>query len=298
MEILYLYPIKVNDIKQGDYANELCIDISAITYSGIFTPVSETPDCSVMTITIPPEELQIEYLGYITNRQGSSLTTSALDGYYYNDTVSSETVSVTLPIVVNFKNELNESIPAGTPITYKTSFNDQFLYNNTDIVASTTVIKNASGYITCNIVIPLSLFRSGQKANSLCIEFTGITLNQTFKSLTTAPLCAGFTSNIIIDNGSNIGIDNLREANIAFSLSQNIPYPANSTTRIDYTIPEAGEVIFHVHSINGQLLYSKTIEAPRGNQSIELNTTTLSAGVYFYSMEYKGQRIVKRMSVK
>jgi hypothetical protein len=57
-------------------------------------------------------------------------------------------------------------------------------------------------------------------------------------------------------------------------------------------------VFFHVHSISGQLLYSKTIEAQRGAQSIELNTAVLSAGVYFYSIEYKGQRIVKRMSVR
>jgi hypothetical protein len=84
----------------------------------------------------------------------------------------------------------------------------------------------------------------------------------------------------------------------AFKLEQNIPNPANENTLINYSVPEAGEVLFHVHSISGQLLYSKIIEAPRGNQYIELNTATFAAGVYFYSMEYKGQRIVKRMSVR
>jgi hypothetical protein len=83
-----------------------------------------------------------------------------------------------------------------------------------------------------------------------------------------------------------------------FTLGQNIPNPANNTTRIDYTIPETGKVIFHLHNISGQLLYSKTIEAVNGSHSIELNTNTLSAGVYFYSIEYKGRRLVKRMSVK
>ncbi|MDR2407845.1 MAG: right-handed parallel beta-helix repeat-containing protein [Bacteroidales bacterium] len=83
-----------------------------------------------------------------------------------------------------------------------------------------------------------------------------------------------------------------------FALGQNTPNPANKSTHIDYCVPEAGEVVFHVHSISGQLLYSKTIEAERGVHRLELNTSTLAAGIYFYSMEYKGQRLIKRMSVK
>jgi hypothetical protein len=83
-----------------------------------------------------------------------------------------------------------------------------------------------------------------------------------------------------------------------FGLGQNVPNPANSITRIDYNIPESGEVIFYVQSASGQLLYSKTIEAASGKNSLEFNTNTLAAGIYFYSIEYKGQRLVKRMSVQ
>jgi hypothetical protein len=82
-----------------------------------------------------------------------------------------------------------------------------------------------------------------------------------------------------------------------FTLGQNIPNPANNSTRIDYSVPEAGQILFHVHSIAGQLLYSKTIEAKRGTNSIELNTSTFAAGVYFYSMEYKGQRRVRQLII-
>jgi hypothetical protein len=93
-----------------------------------------------------------------------------------------------------------------------------------------------------------------------------------------------------------VGIETLGDANV-FTLSQNIPNPANNRTRIDYSIPETGEVVFHVHSVSGQLLYSKTIEAASGKQSLELNTSTFAAGIYFYSIEYKGQRLVKRMMI-
>jgi hypothetical protein len=94
----------------------------------------------------------------------------------------------------------------------------------------------------------------------------------------------------------NVSVKGIDKANV-FTLSQNIPNPANNRTRIDYSIPEAGKVIFHVHSVSGQLLYSRTIEAAHGKQNIELNTSSFAAGIYFYSIEYKGQRLVKRMMI-
>jgi hypothetical protein len=94
----------------------------------------------------------------------------------------------------------------------------------------------------------------------------------------------------------SVGIETWKDVE-GFTLSQNIPNPANNRTRIDYSIPEAGEVIFNVHSVSGQLLYSQTIEANNGKQSLELNTSSFAAGIYFYSIEYKGQRLVKRMMI-
>jgi hypothetical protein len=95
---------------------------------------------------------------------------------------------------------------------------------------------------------------------------------------------------------SEVSIKGIDKTDV-FTLGQNIPNPANNRTRIDYSIPEEGVVIFHVHSISGQLLYAKTIEAAHGKQSIELNTNAFAAGIYFYSIEYKGQRLVKRMMI-
>jgi hypothetical protein len=94
----------------------------------------------------------------------------------------------------------------------------------------------------------------------------------------------------------SVGIETLKGIG-GFSLYQNIPNPANNRTHIDYSIPEVGEVVFNLHSVSGQLLYSRTIEATHGKQSIELNTSTFAAGIYFYSIEYKGQRLVKRMMI-
>jgi hypothetical protein len=81
-------------------------------------------------------------------------------------------------------------------------------------------------------------------------------------------------------------------------LGQNIPNPSNNRTEIAYSLPTDGSVTFNVYSISGQVLYSQTVETTFGSHSIDLNTSNLAAGLYFYSMEFKGQRLIKRMVVE
>ncbi len=94
------------------------------------------------------------------------------------------------------------------------------------------------------------------------------------------------------ETGLPIGKSNI------FTMEQNIPNPTDNSTIIRYSVPESGNVIFHIRSMNGQLLYNKVIQSEPGINSIEVNTSGLSAGIYMYSMEYKNQRIVKRMIIK
>ncbi|MDR0604352.1 MAG: T9SS type A sorting domain-containing protein [Bacteroidales bacterium] len=137
------------------------------------------------------------------------------------------------------------------------------------------------------------------------------TLSHTFTNSYTVPNDAEYYLTVYIDHSDSypyndtmtverhteeVGIESAGKINV-FTLAQNIPNPATNSTRIDYSVPEAGEVIFHVHSISGQLLYSKTIDTKRGTNSMELNTSTFAAGVYFYSMEYKGQRLVRQLII-
>jgi hypothetical protein len=86
--------------------------------------------------------------------------------------------------------------------------------------------------------------------------------------------------------------------NIDWTMDQNIPNPATSITRIPYAIPQDGQISFKVMSINGQILYTKHLQATAGSHSIEMNLNNLSNGIYYYSMEYQGQRIVKKMTIQ
>lgn len=82
-----------------------------------------------------------------------------------------------------------------------------------------------------------------------------------------------------------------------WSMGQNIPNPAAQLTRIPYSLPQEGSVTFHVVSPDGKLIYRHTFRSGAGQQSIGLNTGDWADGVYYYSMEYLGKRIVKKMVV-
>jgi hypothetical protein len=84
----------------------------------------------------------------------------------------------------------------------------------------------------------------------------------------------------------------------SFSLGQNIPNPANNNTRIEYSIPNDGQVIFSVYSITGQTLHIEKRDAYSGKNDIEFNTSNLANGIYYYSMEYNGERLVKKMTIR
>ncbi len=104
------------------------------------------------------------------------------------------------------------------------------------------------------------------------------------------------TITIIREVTSDVSL--VEKSKVSFTMGQNIPNPAEGNTIINYNIPQDGEITFHVYGANGQLLYSRKETVYSGDHQIELNISDYASGIYFYMMEYKGQRIVKRMSVK
>jgi hypothetical protein len=82
-----------------------------------------------------------------------------------------------------------------------------------------------------------------------------------------------------------------------YRLDQNIPNPATLRTTIPFHLPQAAEVTLSVLGMNGQVLLVREISASAGSNSYELDVNGLPSGIYYYSMEYKGQRLVRKMSV-
>ena len=52
-----------------------------------------------------------------------------------------------------------------------------------------------------------------------------------------------------------------------------------------------------VMGLNGQVLCREEVEAEAGSGDIRVNLSDLAAGVYYYSVEYRGERVVRKMNV-
>ena len=80
-----------------------------------------------------------------------------------------------------------------------------------------------------------------------------------------------------------------------FTLEQNYPNPFNPSTKISYSLQDAGYIGLKVFDISGRLV-ATLVNARQnaGNYEVEFNATGFSSGVYFYSMNVDG----KQMGVK
>jgi len=86
--------------------------------------------------------------------------------------------------------------------------------------------------------------------------------------------------------------------NNGLSVSQNMPNPFSGNSTINYSLNEKSDVSFEVFNVTG----SKVMELNEGvktagNHSIQIDASTLNAGVYYYSVIAGDKRITKKMIV-
>ena len=83
-----------------------------------------------------------------------------------------------------------------------------------------------------------------------------------------------------------------------FGLEQNYPNPFDGSTRIEFVIPSSGQVRFFVNDVVGRQVYESTSLYSGGRNTISFNKGNLSSGVYYYGIEYNGQRRLRKMILK
>ena len=81
-------------------------------------------------------------------------------------------------------------------------------------------------------------------------------------------------------------------------MGQNLPNPAQKTTKIPFYIPQDGSIIVKITSVTGQILFQENLIAKTGENTYLLNLENLSSGIYYYSMEYEGKIQVKKLTVQ
>jgi hypothetical protein len=96
---------------------------------------------------------------------------------------------------------------------------------------------------------------------------------------------------------SSDGVARKQEVASTFHLYQNYPNPFNPSTKIQFVVPSDGHVRIRVYNCLGQIVatpFEGEVKADR-YQTVQIDGTSLSSGIYFYSVEHRGQRIAKRM---
>jgi hypothetical protein len=82
-----------------------------------------------------------------------------------------------------------------------------------------------------------------------------------------------------------------------FQVMQNNPNPVVANTAIKFTTPADGKAKIAVYNITGQKMTDKEFTVLRGDNSYDFDATTLENGLYLYSVEFNGQKQIRRMVV-
>jgi choice-of-anchor B domain-containing protein len=93
-----------------------------------------------------------------------------------------------------------------------------------------------------------------------------------------------------IQNNNNHGLPE------SFSLMQNYPNPFNPSTTIQYSVPKNAYVTIKVYDVLGKQVALIADEYKRaGNYSVTYDASSLSSGVYYYTLTSEGFQSTKKM---
>lgn len=93
-----------------------------------------------------------------------------------------------------------------------------------------------------------------------------------------------------------LDIDILADIPVKFELLQNYPNPFNPSTKIQFSIPQAGNVKLTVYNLLGQevaVLVNDHLNS--GLHEVEFNAENLSSGMYIYRLESSGNISARKM---
>ena len=86
------------------------------------------------------------------------------------------------------------------------------------------------------------------------------------------------------------------EIPVNYNLSQNYPNPFNPSTKINYQLPNAGNVTIKVYDVLGnEIAVLVNEEKPAGTYEVEFGNAELHSGVYFYRIQSGNYVETKKM---
>ncbi|MFZ4401341.1 MAG: T9SS type A sorting domain-containing protein [Bacteroidales bacterium] len=237
-----------------------------------------------------------------------------VDAIWTGSLAAGDTIQYTFPTPMN--------VPSGTSFglcVFTRLANDAYVFNDTLCksvsICNVATAGNITGPATVSpgataVAYSVPAIANATSYNWVYTPSTGVTINGTGASVTidfganatngvlsvngVSAVCSGTASTKSI-TGLGTGISDIDEN--GFSLGQNIPNPTTGLTNIEYTLPTAGEVKFNIMNLLGQVVYSMKEKSEMGKHLIELNVKDFSTGIYYYTIEFKEKRLLKKMVV-
>ena len=101
---------------------------------------------------------------------------------------------------------------------------------------------------------------------------------------------------IVVDYNIGVGINENALPN--FSVSQNIPNPAVSNTRIMVKTETTGVVNLSISNLLGQVVHQQSVNSNASITTFDVNVSNMDSGLYFYIIEVGNSSVTKKMLVK
>jgi hypothetical protein len=106
--------------------------------------------------------------------------------------------------------------------------------------------------------------------------------------------------NVFSKDGLSV-INSIATSNVVtqeLELFQNVPNPVMDNTNIRFYLPQDGNVRLIVSNTLGQEIITLTsAEFPKGMHTIQMDATSMSTGVYLYSLEANNKSITKQLTL-
>ena len=106
---------------------------------------------------------------------------------------------------------------------------------------------------------------------------------------------SGYFIEIVDDNTTSV-VHQIN--NLIFELKDLSPNPVSEQANIQFVSSNSEDIIFSIYNLLGREVYSKRIRAVRGLNTLNINTSNYSEGIYLYSINNKMEVKTKRMIVR
>jgi hypothetical protein len=245
----------------------------------VFRPTSPIPDTEPVTPTIGPvtaTSADAVNLSRVVLRQGTAANAPSLviDGIYIDNSWNNAVLPVEL---ASFTSTINKRDVTLNWITASESNNSGFEIERSASNSSWSKVGHVAGNGTTTSSSSYTFTDRSLATGTYNYRLKQIDFNGNFEYFN-------------LNNEVNVGVPS------NYDLSQNYPNPFNPSTSINFDIPTDGNVSIKLFDMSGKEVATLVNEVKTaGYYSVNFNASSLSSGVYFYSITADNFTATKKM---